>query len=418
MNPSAHGNGRDIILQAFHWNLVKTQRTGTVDGAQRSWYAILKGMVDEIAEVGFTIVYLPPPWRDDSAWEAGGKHGGGEGYFWRDFELDTRYGTKAELTRLISALHARGLKVIVDLVPNHRDRLRMKADQWPYPGPCWRHGGHDTGGGFLDGSFDLALDNPAVYGRIRQALNVLTDECGVDGWRWDFVWGYGVEHVVSWIRDTTKIEYFCMGEYWQASADRTEDPMVQKYGHNERDRIIGWAQDSGCCAFDILLKREIQTADPANLKYGLNATGNDHERALMVTYVDNHDTGASPYSPANGWGQKHWECCPDFKSQAYAYILTMPGTPCVYWPDCFDWGMKDQIAALIAARKRAGIVAPSRWDDLTGSHYGFAATVRDGQGAASLAVSIGSNYCGPGTGWTTAAEDPGRWTVWLPTADE
>ncbi|HNO25905.1 MAG TPA: hypothetical protein PKK94_23180, partial [Leptospiraceae bacterium] len=72
------GNGKDILLQAFHWNLVKTKGTGTVDGSDKSWYGILTERAPQIASDGFTIVYLPPPWVDDSHWEGNGKHGGGE----------------------------------------------------------------------------------------------------------------------------------------------------------------------------------------------------------------------------------------------------------------------------------------------------------------------------------------------------
>ena len=49
------GTGKDIILQAFHWNLVKTKGTGTMDWRHDSWYTVLKNMADEIAEMGFTI---------------------------------------------------------------------------------------------------------------------------------------------------------------------------------------------------------------------------------------------------------------------------------------------------------------------------------------------------------------------------
>jgi glycosidase len=408
------GNGQDIILQAFHWNLVKTQRTGTVDSEDKSWYRLLAERVDRIASLGFTIVYLPPPWIDDSAWYDGDIHGGGEGYFWRDFDLESRYGSKAELTELIAALHERGIKVIVDLVVNHRDRQRAKKDLWPYPGPCWRSGGRDTGAGFMQGDYDLNLGCPTVFERFREALEELTDDCGVDGWRWDFVWGYGVEEVVEWIRATEKTEYFSMGEYWQSDPDRSDDPLIARYGRKESSRIVGWAKDSGSCAFDVLLKREIQTANPANFKYGLNASLTPEQRAWVVTYVDNHDTGASPWCSANGWGQKHWECPSGFKSAAYAYILSMPGVPCVYWPDCFDWGFEKQISALISARQRAGIRANAEWVDLSAEHGGFAALVKDQHGVERIAISIGSGYLGPTEPeWELAAEAPGDWSVWL-----
>jgi len=410
---SARGNGQDIILQAFHWNLVKTRGTGTIDGRPESWYMILSNMAAEIAGYGYTVLYLPPPWRDDSCWEKDGRHGGGEGYFWRDFDLDSRYGTKAELIGLIAKLHLFGIKVIVDLVTNHRDHSHMQKDIWPYPGPHWANGGVDCGGSFMDGSADLALEHPEVLARIVAAMDELTSDCGIDGWRWDYVWGYAVDDVVEMIKESRCNEYISIGEYWQSSPNLTNDPMVRHYGADEGTRILGWTQDSGGLAFDIMLKRQINTADPANLKYGLNARPDREARSQVVTFVDNHDMGQSPYSPANGWGQQCWPCPQEFKSKAYAFILSMPGTPCVYWPDCFDWGHGGQIAALIAARKRAGIVAGSSWSNLTDRFSGFAGIIQNGAGQDALAVSIGSSYTGPGQGWSIAAQQDGEWTVWI-----
>ncbi len=407
---TTRGNGKDIILQGFHWNLVKTAGTGTLDARGESWYSILKSKMKEISEIGFTILYLPPPWVDDSYWEGNGKHGGGEGYFWRDFDLNSRYGSKQDLVDLVSEAHANGVKIIIDIVLNHRDRHRMKDDIWSYPGSQWRASGKETGGAFLDGSCDLKLDNPEVYNRFKKALNELLDDCKVDGWRWDFVWGYHPKDVFSLINDTSKEEYFSVGEYWQ-SAGISDDPMFLRYGGSERSRIVGWATDSGNCVFDMILKRELNTGDPSKFKYGINSSSSKEERELSVTLVDNHDTGASPFSSANGWGQRVWECNPDYKSRAYCFILTMPGTPCIYWPDLFDWDLIE-IKDLIKIRKEAGIVSGSEWIDLTNQYSGFAGVVLNETGRESLAVSILSNYTGPGEGWSVALERKGEWTVW------
>ncbi len=411
---ACRGNGKDIILQAFHWNLVKTRGTGTIDGSDKSWYRILTDMTEEIAGLGFTMVYLPPPWRDDSNWENAGKHGGGEGYYWHDFDLDSRYGTKKELQALIAGLHAHGIKVIIDLVTNHRDSTRMKKDIWPYPGSAWAITGRDTGGTFMGGENDLNLSNQEVSGRIVQAMEELMDECGVDGWRWDFVWGYAVGDVVKWIKNTKREEYFSVGEYWQCSSTLTNDPMVKIYGPVESDRLLGWARDSGSAVFDTCLKAGIQTGVAANLKKGLNTFAKEEDRSIAVTFVDNHDMGPSPQSPANGWGQQCWPCPINFKSRAYAFVLTMPGTPCVYWPDCFDWGFKEEFKALIRARKMAGVAASSEWIDLAPQDtVGFVAQVKNLEGEPSITISIDSRYPGPGAGWTVAAKRDGEWTVWI-----
>jgi alpha-amylase len=47
------------------------------------------------------------------------------------------------------------------------------------------------------------------------------------------------------------------------------------------------------------------------------------------------------------------------RNQAYAYILSSPGTPAVYWPDMYDWQRGDLIRQLIRLRKEAGIKADS-----------------------------------------------------------
>lgn len=410
-NLITRGNGKDIILQAFHWNLVKTKGTGTMDGRGVTWYQCLVDMADEILNTGATVLYLPPPWVDDSLWESGAKHGGGEGYFWRDFDLNSRYGTKTQLIALVDKMHSLGIKVIVDIVLNHRDKNRMKQDIWEYPGPAWRVGAKETGGAFLDGSCDLRLDHPAVYERFRTALYELQMDCKVDGWRWDFVWGYHPKDVLGLIRDTQGVEYLSVGEYWQASQIH-DDPMFLRYGGCEKDRILGWAKESGSSAFDMILKRELNAGNPANFKYGINLSPNKEEREIAVTVVDNHDTGASPFSPANGWGQKVWECPPHFKSRAYAFILSTPGTPCLYWPDYFDWGISE-IKDLVQARKQAGISSGSEWIDLTSKYSGFAGIMLNEKKEEALALSILSNFYNPGENWSKTVEKKGEWTVWV-----
>lgn len=96
----AAGSGKEIILQGFNW-----------ESHRDRWYSKLESQVDEIAEAGFTAVWLPPPSDSVSA----------QGYLPRDlYKLDSAYGTEAELRSLVKALHGKGLKAIADIVINHR----------------------------------------------------------------------------------------------------------------------------------------------------------------------------------------------------------------------------------------------------------------------------------------------------------
>lgn len=46
-----------------------------------------------------------------------------------------------------------------------------------------------------------------------------------------------------------------------------------------------------------------------------------------VTFVDNHDTGST---------QAHWPFPKDKKLEGYAYIMTHPGMPTVFWEHLYD----------------------------------------------------------------------------------
>ena len=41
--------------------------------------------------------------------------------------------------------------------------------------------------------------------------------------------------------------------------------------------------------------------------------------------------------------------------QGYAYILTHPGTPCVFWDHLSDQRLRDTVGRLVACRKRNGL---------------------------------------------------------------
>jgi alpha-amylase len=77
---------------------------------------------------------------------------------------------------------------------------------------------------------------------------------------------------------------------------------------------------------------------------------------MAVTFVDNHDTGPSE---SCGNGQNHWAVPCGSVMQGYAYVLSHPGIPTVYYPHIYNWGLKTPIAALMAARRAAGVTSTS-----------------------------------------------------------
>ena len=338
-NARFHG-GDEILIQGFHWNVVRT--------ANNNWYNILNTMTDQtgnsLKDLGVTSIWMPPPWRDWSSWSDAtkGTSGGGEGYFWHDWNLNSQYGTASQLATLAAKLNTNGIKPIYDIVPNHRNRGVFNAEnQYSYPGSKWRFGGTDNGDPFMNGDADLNTEDSTVWTDMKNAMNTLKNTYGAGGFRFDFVRGFPAAQVDSWMANTTD-SGFCVGELWKA-------PDTQS-------QIKTWSDGAKCTVFDFALKTQINTGDITNLVYGLNGNPTADWRERAVTFIDNHDTG---YSPGPNGGQHHWPAPDSIRDQAYAYILTSPGTPSVYWSDAFDWGRYAFLKSLIAVRKDAKVRAYS-----------------------------------------------------------
>lgn len=338
-NARFHG-GDEILLQGFHWNSVRM--------FNGQWYNKLNTMTDQtgnnIKDLGVTSIWMPPPWRDWSSWSdsSKGTSGGGEGYFWHDWNLNSQYGTAAQLQTAAAKLLANGVKPIYDIVPNHRNYKIWNAEnQYTYPGAKWRNGGGDEGNPFMSGDSDLNTGNSLVWNDINNALLTLKNSYSAQGFRFDFVHGYSTGSTNAWMQNSIDTG-FCVGEYWK-------DPDTQT-------QLKNWSTAANCTAFDFALKAQIATGEVRNFVKGLNANPSTDWRERAVTFVDNHDTG---YSPGLNGGQHHYAAPDAIRDKSYAYILTSPGTPSVYWPDVFDWGRYDFIKTLIAVRKDAKVYAYS-----------------------------------------------------------
>ena len=377
-----------------------------------------------------TIIYLPPPWRDDSSWE----HGGGEGYFWHDaFDVDTYYGTSNELKNLTKSIDDLSMKVIYDAVPNHRNHYKMfeaikdkglientDPNIWAYPGPCWRDGGEDDGGYFGSGDCDLNISNPIVFNYIKDGLAYLKNEFFAAGFRWDFVWGWDAKWTKKWMDEIYgKGQGISIGEYWPNSPNLKNDPFKNRWDYLDpskpgscESRITGWAIDAESAFKDYVLKGYFNTGKVEVFKNGLNCHKDRSIREKAITFVETHDTGASPWCETSGHGQIKWSTPEHLISSAYAFILMMPGIPCIYWPDYFDFGYGFEISKLMHIRTLAKIVSGSKWVDLTENHSGFAAIVLDENDLETIAISINSDYKGPGEKWMKASENPNKYTIW------
>jgi alpha-amylase len=135
------------------------------------------------------------------------------------------------------------------------------------------------------------------------------------------------------------------------------------------------------------------------LDNGLGMMGDNTDgqpwKQRSVTFLENHDTGYRTDEDGNPQPghdldnfANNWEV-----EQGYAYILTHPGVPCVYWKHYFDWGtrLRERIKALVNARKAAGVHAGSELNVQNNAKERgvYAARVVGAKGA--LYVRVGGN---------------------------
>ena len=125
---------------------------------------------------------------------------------------------------------------------------------------------------------------------------------------------------------------------------------------------------------------------------------------MCVTFIDDHDTAADGTTD-QPFGDG------DQVLQGYAYIMTHPGIPCVFWTHYFDWGLAIQqtIRQLISIRKTAGLTSSSVVNIVASDDQQKYAAIIDGK----VALKLGPAPWDPGSGWSvaTSGHDFAFWTI-------
>jgi alpha-amylase len=336
----------DVLLQGFHWNSSGVRKT---DGSPR-WYLIIRENADRIRKSAFTLVWFPPP--SDSVSEYG--------YEPRELnKLDSKYGSEAELKDAIDELAP--VKAIADIVINHRSGFSNDSD---FRNPDWdpkdvvvfddegsgRESMNTDTGLAADFSRDLDHTSSVVSLDIKAWMNSLKSRVGFVGWRYDFVKGYA-PWAIALYNSNTQPE-FSVGEFF--------DGNVQS--------IINWIDGTHpnpafrSTAFDFPLRDALYQAVVWRnyhwLKYvdkapGLVGLWPDK----AVTFLENHDT-----EEVRNGQYASWFPGGDQMLQGYAYLLSHPGIPSVFWRDIYDSDkyFENSINDLIQIRKEYGIHSESK----------------------------------------------------------
>ncbi|HLO24527.1 MAG TPA: alpha-amylase family glycosyl hydrolase [Geobacteraceae bacterium] len=331
-----------VLMQAFYWNCPR------LDGQEHAWWNFVATKLASLKEAGITALWLPPAGK---AANIGGMSMGYDVYDYYDLgkydqkgSVKTWFGSEEELRALIKAAHHNGMKVYADLVLNHNNGADaqefnpiLKRDRWtrfmPKSGlftrdwTCFNPSPYPELNTAAFGDMpDLCHINPRVSAGILNHAKWLIEDIGFDGFRYDFVKGFGAWivraiHDRNYMRDGMPVEIFGVGECWAG------DDFIDSW----LDSVNNWAVNR-VGAFDFPLRYRLKDlCDTYGFSLRTLADGGVlvKERPFeAVTFVDNHDFSGN-------------DCVVNDKMLAYAYILTHEGYPCVFWQDWFNYGLAE-----------------------------------------------------------------------------
>ena len=331
-----------VMLQGFYWNSY----------ANSKW-AVLESQADELSQY-FDLIWVPNSAYANALTENMGYHP----VYW--FDHKSAFGSEAELRSMINTFKQKGTGIIEDVVINHR--VSVDGNWLNFPAEIWRGetyhltaadickddesknsgwnptGALDTGANW-DGARDLDHTSENVQKNVKGYLDFLLNDLGYVGFRYDMVSGYSPSFTGDY--NVTAKPTYSVGEYW---TDEGLPSIVNWVNGTKVDGVIQSA------AFDFTMKWNINDAfsnggNWSKLDNACLTTQSGLDR-YSVTFVDNHDTGQNGHQPlyAN-------------VEAANAYILTMPGTPCVWLQHWMT--SKNAIKKMIAVRKAAGLTNES-----------------------------------------------------------
>ena len=371
-----------VMMQYFHWY---------IDPDLILWKEV-KNKARELADVGFTAIWLPPAYKGFvGSYDVG--YGVYDLYDLGEFEqkgsLRTKYGDKQQYLAGIAALQASGLQVYADAVLNHRlggdatetfratpfnrsDRLNPQGGMreiesythYIFPGRQGKHSDFEWHWWHFDAvDYDkYTQDSSKIYLIEGKQFD---DYVALENGNFDYLMGCDVDYqtkevrdeIISWGKwylDTTKVDGFRLDAIKHISSwffpewiDMLEDHagqdlfVVGEYWYHDI-ATLHWYVDAlqgRMSVFDVPLHYNFYSASKSGGYYDmrriLDGTMMQQNPTSAVTFVENHDSQPlqALESPVEPW----------FKPLAYALILLrQQGYPCIFYADYFGASYSDR----------------------------------------------------------------------------
>ena len=407
-NTAAPAQCTDVMFQCFYWDSYKDNGYGITKWLYLLGQAGDKG--NQLEEIGqwFDLVWLPPF----------SKATGGTGYLPIQYSnLSGQWGQKNSLEQVVYTLHKNGAKVVADIVANHVAGSNgwctfavndfgtygkfeptaawiCKTDEMNFDsnaGDCkGKATGADDDGYGSEANYDSGRDwdhnNSQVRDMFKAYLKWLRNEIGIDGFRYDYCKGFHNSHINEY--NSASGAYFSVMEMWDGNPD-----VLQSHLND-----AGW----NTLTFDFATKYQAFNNGIAADNYGgLKGAGllGAGKSRYAVTFLDSHDSFQRDDNEFCGYGNSMKY--PGKIQQCYAYLLSMPGVPLVFYPHWVKF--KDKIKPMINARYKTGVHSESAVSDEAGNGF-YKATITGTNGEIRVLIGPNSGYNSTPSGYTLAVK--------------
>ena len=286
------------------------------DGVQAHRLRRVLGWVDHIKALGASCVLFNPLFESDA-----------HGYDTRDFnKVDCRLGDADDLKAVCEALHAAGLKVMLDGVFNHVGRgfwafRDVQEKRWDSPYKDWFHLSFDGNTNYNDGFWyegwegcnelvKLNLHNTAVREHIFDAVAAWVRDYDIDGLRLDVAYSLDLDFLAALRNFTNQL--------------KPDFVLVGETLHGDYNR---WMNDHACHSVTNYecykgLYSSFNSLNMHEIAYSLNRQFGAEPWCLytgktLLNFADNHDVTRIASILAN---KEHLK-------PLYGLLFGMPGVP-------------------------------------------------------------------------------------------
>lgn len=349
-----------VMMQAFYWDSPQK------DKQEHNWWNFVAEKVEDLAKAGVNALWLPPVSKASSNTSMG--YDPYDYFDLGDFDqkggVKTLFGNSAELKALIAKAHLHGIGLYADMVINHNSgadeeevnpldgekrwtKFNPKSGRFPRDWNCFHPSRYEQvmmpGEENYAGFPHLCHRNPAVYTAMFEYARMLIEELGFDGFRFDFVKGFGAWMIgllakYRYVKNGAEFSPYIVGEYWSGTEDI--DQWLER---------VNKLTDTQIAAFDFPLRYKLKdVCDTPH--YDLRNLTDDGAVVMKrplhaATFVDNHDMGDNVIV--------------NDKMMAYSFIMVHEGYPSIFWYDYYNNGLA-----------RPG--TPNGIDALIGAHHKYA----------------------------------------------